>query len=65
MLHDSERIRISCEYLKNARIYIPPAVLGGEIEELNWNCHELHITMQIMTAHHSHVLSKSQVESHV
>jgi len=65
MLHDSERIRISCEYLKNASIYIPPAVLGGKFEELNWNCYELNIPMQVMTAHRSHVLSKSQVESHV
>jgi hypothetical protein len=43
----------------------PQQFLGGEFEELNWNCYELHITMQIMTAHHSRVLSKSQVESHV
>lgn len=66
MLHDSERICISCEYLKNARIYNPtppPAVLGGKSEQLNWNCHELNITVQVMTAHRSHVLSKSQVQS--
>lgn len=63
MLHDSERIRISCGYLKNARIYTSPhsPVLGGKFEELNWNCHDLNITMQVMTAHPSHVLSKSQV----
>lgn len=66
MLHDSERIHISCEYLKNARIYMPPAVPGGKkIWGANWNSYELNITMQVMTAHHSHVLSKSQGESHV